>query len=126
VRDLDRILDRFDPNPLLSSHIRAIEHELLIGKSIDDRPLPSWDGRILRFLGKACKSFRTQPAPSQRTILNAFEEDGWPNRIDDPLTCIDNAHPSQRLKDAVFRLNERLRHLRFYRDGRKGIGWEQV
>ena len=47
---------------------------------------PSWDGerQELRFGDQLIKRFKW-PAANQQTILAAFEEDGWPARIDDPL-----------------------------------------
>jgi len=47
---------------------------------------PRWDGdtRTLWFGDSVCKRY-TRPAPSQEKILTSFQEEGWPNRIDDPL-----------------------------------------
>src|SRR5262245_20276836 len=47
---------------------------------------PCWDSgeRKLWFKGRLCRKF-TKAAPYQQTILQSFEELGWPQRIDDPL-----------------------------------------
>jgi len=64
------------------------------------------------------KKFRV-PAPSQESILAAFDEDGWPERIDDPLPRLRGSDASGRLGEAVRGLNRRQKHayVRFERDG---------
>ena len=63
------------------------------------------DRRELRFGDRTLKKYPAQRAPNQTAILAAFEEEGWPSRIDDPLTgrCKD---PKKRLGDAVYALKE--------------------
>lgn len=48
---------------------------------------PHWDAvlRCLTWDGKVVAEYR-RPARSQTTILSAFEEEGWPRQIYDPLT----------------------------------------
>ena len=54
-------------------------------------------------------------------ILDVFQEDGWPDRIDDPLPA--GADPL-RLADAVKSLNQGLRRIEFGKDGSgEGIVW---
>jgi hypothetical protein len=97
--------------------------------SCSDEPVrPRWDGRSreLTWRGQLVKRFRIV-APNQQLILDAFEEEGWPARIDDPLNggCDD---PRQRLHDTVRNLNrcQRGLRLRFLRDGSgEGICWEE-
>jgi hypothetical protein len=89
--------------------------------------VPRWDGdrRQLWYRDTLVKWYR-QPAPSQETILSAFEEDGWPPRIDDPLPMVDGLDPHERLHDAVKRLNrdQLVRLLVFRRDGSgEGVEW---
>jgi hypothetical protein len=93
----------------------------------DSSSRPSWNGRSreLTWQGQLVKRFRVV-APNQQLILEAFEEDGWPTRIDDPLDgrCDD---PRQRLHDAVRNLNRHQRgpQVRFRRDGSgEGVCWE--
>jgi len=77
---------------------------------------PRWDcaGRKL-FLGSSLiKSFNV-PAANQQLILTAFEEQGWPSCIDDPLHPKDGVDPKRRVRDAVAGLNRshKRRTIRF-------------
>jgi hypothetical protein len=86
---------------------------------------PRWDAdRRSVWLGeRELKRYR-RPAPNQEQILAAFEEEGWPPRIDDPL------EPGK-LRDTLPDLNETIKNemieqpsLRFEADGTgKGILW---
>jgi hypothetical protein len=60
-------------------------------------------------------------------VLNAFEEEGWPARIDDPLPPHSDQDPKRRLNDTIKCLNRKqVRELlRFHGDGSgEGILWE--
>jgi hypothetical protein len=88
---------------------------------------PRWDGerRELWYGNQLVKVFR-QPAGCQEIVLAAFQEDGWPPRIDDPLPPAADIDPRERLHDTVRRLNraQRSRLLVFQRDGtRLGVTW---
>src|SRR5437762_9182913 len=63
---------------------------------------PRWDGlrRQLWVDSALVKHFR-QPASSQERILAAFQEDGWPPRIDDPLPLKPEIDPKQHLRDTI-------------------------
>jgi hypothetical protein len=67
---------------------------------------PSWNDarRELTLDGRLVKQFRV-PARNQATILAAFEEEGWPDHIDDPLPMSGDINPPTRLHDAINRLN---------------------
>src|SRR5262249_15084533 len=54
-------------------------------REASDPSKPSWfaDRQELRLGKDLIKKYR-RPAPSQTTILAAFEEEGWPCRIDNP------------------------------------------
>jgi len=54
--------------------------------------------------GKTIKAFRV-PAFNQERILDAFEEEAWPEFIDDPLPPVKDIHPDERLRSAVKSLN---------------------
>jgi hypothetical protein len=59
----------------------------------------------------------------------AFEEEGWPYRIDDPLPPKGETHPTTRLHDTIKWLNRNREHplLRFLGDGTgEGLCWEPV
>ncbi len=94
----------------------------------DQLGLPKWDRdrRQLRFDGQVVKEFKL-PSPNQETVLVAFEEEGWPARIDDPLSPAPNLDPRRRLHDTIKALNRNQKRtlLRFMGDGSgEGIRWE--
>ena len=47
---------------------------------------PEWDAmyRELR-VGRCVIKVYKVPSPNQEAVLEAFQEEGWPHRIDDPL-----------------------------------------
>jgi hypothetical protein len=75
-----------------------------------------WSAKLL------IKEFRP-PAVNQELVLAAFEEEGWPSRIDDPLPSTSNIDPRGRLHDTIKALNRHHLHqiLRICGDG-KGRG----
>ncbi len=82
------------------------------------REVPAWEetARRLLFRGQVCKHFK-KPAPDQETVITAFQEEGWPDAIDDPL------QPGK-LARTVESLNKRLRHIRFRLNGAgTGVCW---
>jgi hypothetical protein len=67
------------------------------------------------------------PSPNQETVLMAFEEEGWPPRIDDPLSPLPQLDPRRRLHDTIKALNRKQKQdlIRFMGDGSgEGIRWE--
>jgi hypothetical protein len=88
---------------------------------------PCWNGarRELSLKGAVVKRFRV-PAQNQEVILGAFEEEGWPDHIDDPLPGSRDIDPVTRLHDAINRLNGCQTHrlLRFSGNGTgTGVSW---
>ncbi len=86
---------------------------------------PRWDKarRELSWGEEVCKRFR-QPAKNQTLILDAFEEEGWPSRIDDPLPGDSEIDTRQRLANAVRALNANP-CIQFELDGTsQGILWK--
>ena len=75
---------------------------------------PVWQGRLreLHWGAAVAKRFK-QPAPSQELILPAFEEDGWPAILDDPLPPAEGQDSKRRLHQTVGNLNRGLKHVRF-------------
>jgi hypothetical protein len=69
---------------------------------------PRWDAarRELSLGGRMVKQFQV-PARNQELILSAFQEDNWPESIDDPLTFEIDIDPKTRLNDAIYRLNHK-------------------
>jgi len=91
---------------------------------------PRWDTvrHELRLGNVLVKKFKWRAA-NQEAILNAFEEDGWPAHIDDPLTQDPNMNPKRRLSDAIKCLNRKQQNslIRFCGDGTgEGVLWEFV
>ncbi len=91
---------------------------------------PTWDAdrQQLRVGRTIVKQFKV-PAANQESILAAFQEDGWPPRIDDPLTPMVNQDCKRRLHDTINSLNRNQKHplLRFLGDGKgEGVRWEFV
>lgn len=89
---------------------------------------PRWDPlrRELRVGKDVVKRFKL-PCPNQETILAAFEEEGWPPRLDDPLPPHPDHDSKQRLRDTLRSLNrnQKSRRLTFKGDGTgQGILWE--
>jgi hypothetical protein len=94
---------------------------------IDGKTIPKWDHerRELRFCGSLIKRFRWA-ALNQETILAAYEEEGWPIRIDDPLPQKQNQNPKCRLHDTIKCLNRyhENRVIHFSGDGTgEGVLW---
>ncbi len=57
----------------------------------------------------------------------AFQEEGWPVRIDDPLPPVSESEPKQRLRETIRSLNrnQKERLVRFKGDGTgEGVLWE--
>lgn len=99
-----------------------------VGVAVDQRPV--WDParRILRVGNAVVKHFRV-PAPSQEVIINAFADEGWAPRVDDPLPPDNDSEPIRRLQSAIMCLNRNQlrRLLRFRGDGTgTGVIWELV
>lgn len=63
----------------------------------------------------------------QAAICRAFEQKGWPPRIDDPLPLADGIEPKQRLHDAIKLLNRGQQIIHFGGDGAgRGVVWRAV
>jgi hypothetical protein len=72
---------------------------------------PAWHGNLheLRFGEMLVKRFR-QRAPSQELILQAFEEEGWPPSMDDPLPPAPEQDSKRRLRVTISNLNRSQLH----------------
>lgn len=89
---------------------------------------PTWDSarHQLRVGSTIVKEYKL-PSPNQEKILAAFEEEGWPPCIDDPLPVHPDLDPKRRLHDTIKSLNrnQRSRKIRFMGDGTgEGARWE--
>jgi hypothetical protein len=103
--------------------------QLLDGGDSAEPRTPAWDHELrqLRARGKIAIWFR-RPAPNQETVLAAFEEDGWPPHIYNPLSPRDQDDDvQQRLHDTAIRLNRHRANdvVLFRLDGTgQGLLWE--
>jgi hypothetical protein len=91
---------------------------------------PTWDceRREIRMGKQLVKQFKL-PSANQEMILAAFQEEGWPVRIDDPLPQLRELDPKRRLHDAIKGLNRHQKHrlIRFMGDGSgQGVRWEAI
>ena len=92
--------------------------------------MPFWDPitRELRLGDVIIKRFKWKGI-NQETVLSAFQEDGWPTVIDDPLPPKEEQDSRQRLHDTIKALNRRQEYpcIRFHGNGTgEGIRWEFV
>ena len=92
--------------------------------------VPMWDRdrRVLHMDGCVVKQFKV-PSPSQETVLAAFEEEGWPSVIDDPLPPQPEQDAKHRLRNTIQKLNANQKHplLHFHGDGSgQRILWEST
>ncbi|MBX7167977.1 MAG: hypothetical protein K1X74_16705 [Pirellulales bacterium] len=97
-----------------------------VSRRVQRRPHYNCELRELWCVGQLIKRFR-EPAENQHRVLAAFEEEGWPLRIDDPLPQAPNISPRARLADTIKSLNRKheVQLVRFFGDGRgEGVRWE--
>ena len=90
--------------------------------------LPHWNSEDRQlYVGENVIRDSHARACSQECILIAFENQGWPPRIDDPLPQRVGADGKLRLNKTIYRLNRSLTspHIRFTCDGTgTGVCWE--
>ncbi len=99
-------------------------------RSPEQSQKPCWDlvRHELRLGETLVKKFKWRAA-NQEAILCAFEEEGWPPHIDDPLPPILDKDPKRRLSDAIKCLNRKQLNtlVRFSGDGTgEGVYWELI
>ena len=95
--------------------------------------IPVWDNCVgeLRYLGLLIKRFR-KAASNQRTVLNAFQTQGWPEWLANPLRrseSVGQANLKQRLHDTIKNLNRdhQTRAIRFHgMDYGCAVGWRAL
>lgn len=97
-----------------------------LGSSSQSHPQlkPIWDRerRELRFGDIVVKRFKW-PAENQELVLNAFEDLGWPKRIDNPLEAHPTICPKRRLHDTLKCLNRKqVNELIKFRGDGTGLG----
>ena len=91
---------------------------------------PKWNSNVgVLSFARGSSSVFLAPARNQEIILSAFEEEGWPPRIDDPLPPSRNVEPKRRLHDTIKWLNrdQEARVLAFLGDGTgEGVRWRSL
>ncbi|GAF69314.1 unnamed protein product [marine sediment metagenome] len=114
---------------ILDSDVRQIVAELIVNNGIEFKEYvhllesdpPSWDAVSgeLTYCGETIKRL-SRKATNQRKILDAFEEQNWPRRTDDPLDPSTGVK-GERLRETLRELRDGLRRISFNADG-KGEG----
>jgi len=87
----------------------ASQNGYAVPKQVESQTLrPVWDRdrRELRFGDTVVKRFKW-PAGNQESVLNAFEDQGWPTNISDPLDVDPKICPKRRLHDTLKCLNRK-------------------
>ncbi len=74
--------------------------------SVTAQPVWDRDRRELRLDDVLVKRFKW-PATNQERILNAFQDNGWPRKISDPLDVDPKICPKRRLHDTIKCLNRK-------------------
>lgn len=121
----------YGPAPTASPTPSARERPILpLPAAANEPEIPHWDAdrQELTYLGRLVKRYRL-PSPNQTAILSAFAEEGWPARIDDPLSPHGDQDPKRRLHDTIRNLNraQSFSLLRFVGDGSgQGVLWERA
>ncbi len=92
--------------------------------------VPQWDRRRRRlsFDGCVVKQFRL-PASNQEAVLSAFEAEGWPASIDDPLPFLPELPAKERLHVTIRHLNanHQNRLIRFRGNGTgEAVLWQPI
>ncbi len=101
------------------------------GENLDkngDGPRWDWQRRALYVGPRIVKQYRV-PSCNQEFVLSAFQEEGWPHRIDDPLPPREDQDPKYRLHYTIHRLNHNqgARLIRFSGDGTgQGVCWDLI
>lgn len=102
-------------------------HSILIPPKQCSDPVWDMNLRKLSLDDVLVKRFKW-PAVNQEAVLCAFQEEGWPERIDDPLPPQPEQDPKRRLADTIKCLNRRqvneLVHFRGDGTG-EGVVWER-
>ena len=92
--------------------------------------MPGWDGKLRQLSFNACvvKQFRL-PASNQEAVLAAFQDEGWPPSIDDPLPFLPEQRSKRRLHETIRHLNanHQNRLIRFRGNGTgEAVLWEPI
>ena len=116
---LARVLLRAAGDPSLAALAAAA------GGRASARPLWDRDRGVLWWAGVVVKRVRPDGA-NQRAVLDAFQAQGWPAFVADPLTHCRGIRVKTRLRQTIRSLNERLAGPFRFRAGGplRGVLWE--
>lgn len=117
-------------DPAVTNRVSEFLPDVRSVQSSNEKPKPIWDAdrQELRFNGDLVKRYR-HPSKNQIAVLNCFQEEEWPARIDDPLPPTPGSNSRRKLNDTVKALNNHQKNklLRFRCDGTgEGVIWETV
>ncbi len=100
------------------------ENSELLRIDSSETTIPNWDENLMiLFWGKQIARRVNNNAKNVVAILNAFQEESWPPKVDDPLP---GGRNPERLRDTLKQLNKDLKYLRFSADGSgEGIAWSK-
>jgi hypothetical protein len=106
----------------------AVLLEAMRAAAVSTADIPHWDSRrrVLSVGGQTVKRYHV-PAPNQEAVLDAFQREGWPDRIDDPLPFQAGRDSKNRQHFTINRLNQNQQQqlIRFFGDGTgEGVCWE--
>ncbi len=126
ARYLEKLQENGDSRP--TSPVPMFRSLSVIRPTDSSSNRPNWNAerRMLTYEGQIVKVFKWA-AENQEAILSAFEEEGWPPRIDDPLHPHPGVDSKRRLSDTIKCLNRKqLRSILHFRgDGTgEGVVWE--
>lgn len=113
------------PEGQYAALVRQVDAAQPISDLLSDRNRLYWDSERgeLHWHGEIVRTIRNQQTGHELVqILDAFEECGWPVRIDDPLPSSSN--PTQ-LADRIKSLNKGLQRIRFRKSG-EGVAWRPL
>lgn len=115
------------PQEKYESLVKTLSRLQPTSELLRNRNRPIWNHDLceLRLNGQVIKQIRNRGTGHLLVlILDAFEEQGWPNRIDDPIP--DGPDPD-RLRGKVKSLNTNLQQIEFRADGQgTGIVWRRL
>lgn len=116
--DLSRELDLIEAG-------RYESMQRAIGEYQREKSIPDWNTKtgVLRFNGHVAREI-IGTAKNLRLLLDSFEEQHWPARIDSPFPP---GRKSRQLRDTVDTLTDNLQLITFCCDGTgEGVTWREV
>ena len=117
-----------DIGPSVTGDVPAVPETMAPVSSNVKSHSPVWnpERQELWLDGNLVKRYRL-PSPNQVAVITAFSEEGWPERIDDPLPQNGETTPKRRLQDTIRNLNRSMKTsiMKFLGDGSgEGVLWE--